>query len=373
LGAVRPHDAQERLRLTVQARARRGSGRAEIAAEQGLNVLGSKENARWNGTRNDAKKTVRLLLIAAEGLEDRSQFWRRRLQTSKIAREVVDTVRLAITFLLVCRECRLQLRPAVETIVERSSKVLAGNVGIYAFISTISVYRNYGAPGIDEDSPVARLDDDELIARRDTGAYGPRKARCEEIVTEAFPEQTLTVRCGLIGGPHDNVGRLTYWPRRVAMGGEVLAPGAPGRMFQVIDARDLSEWVVRMVEQGRAGTFNAVGAATAFGTLLDVSKDRTGSDATFVWCTDQFLVEQGVAPQTELPLWSPVRPGSDGHYGISNERARATGLALRPCRDTIRAILDWAGDAPARAVGAGGAVGLSPDRERELLRAWRRS
>ena len=177
-------------------------------------------------------------------------------------------------------------------VVERSSKVLAGNVGIYAFISTISVYRNYGAPG---------------------------------------------------------------------------------RMFQVIDARDLSEWVVRMVEQGRAGTFNAVGAATAFGTLLDVSKDLTGSDATFVWCTDQFLVEQGVAPQTELPLWSPVRPGSDGHYGISNERARAAGLALRPCRDTIRAILDWAGDAPARAVGAGGAVGLSPDRERELLRAWRRS
>ena len=258
-------------------------------------------------------------------------------------------------------------------VVGRSSKVLAGNVGIYAFISTISVYRNYGAPGIDEDSPVARLDDDELIARRDTGAYGPRKARCEEIVTEAFPEQTLTVRCGLIGGPHDNVGRPTYWPRRVAMGGEVLAPGAPGRMFQVIDARDLSEWVVRMVEQGRAGTFNAVGAATAFGTLLDVSKDLTGSDATFVWCTDQFLVEQGVAPQTELPLWSPVRPGSDGHYGISNERARAAGLALRPCRDTIRAVLDWAGDAPARAVGAGGAVGLSPDRERELLRAWRRS
>src|SRR5689334_16617396 len=121
-GAVRPHDAQERLRLAVQARARRGSGRAEIAAEQGLNVLGSKENARWNGTSNDAEKTVRLLLIVAEGLEDRSQFRRRRLQPCKVAREFVDAVRFTITFLLVCRECRLQLRPAVETIVERSSK-----------------------------------------------------------------------------------------------------------------------------------------------------------------------------------------------------------------------------------------------------------
>jgi 2'-hydroxyisoflavone reductase len=257
-------------------------------------------------------------------------------------------------------------------VVARSNGVLAGRIGFYLFVSTISVYADYGRQGVDEDSPVARLDNDALIARRDTGAYGPLKARCEEVAEEAFPGRTLIVRCGLIVGPHDNVKRFTYWPRRVAIGGEVLAPGKRRRMIQVIDVRDLADWMSSMISRQRPGIFNATGARSTMGELLEQSKAISRSDASFTWCSDDFLVENRVKPQTELPLWSPLRPGQDGHYGIANERAIAEGMTFRGLATTVRDTLAWVGDAPAHTVGQGGPVGLSPEREAELLDAWQR-
>jgi 2'-hydroxyisoflavone reductase len=257
-------------------------------------------------------------------------------------------------------------------VVRSSSEVLRGNVGWYGFTSTISVYRNYGAPGIDETSPVARMDDTDLIGRRDTGAYGPRKARCEEIVLEYFPD-ALVVRCGLIIGPHDNVGRFTYWPRRVALGGEVLAPGAPDRPIQVIDVRDLTEWILFMSEQRAGGIFNATGVVSPFAELLDEALRITTSDARITWVPDDFLVAHDVRAQTELPLWTPQRPGEGGHYGISNDKARAHGISFRPLAESIGDTLAWLGNAPAHSVGAGGSVGLSPEREQSLLSEWHRT
>jgi 2'-hydroxyisoflavone reductase len=179
----------------------------------------------------------------------------------------------------------------------------------------------------------------------------------------------LNVRAGLIVGPHDPTDRFTYWPSRVAKGGDVLAPGPPERRVQVIDVRDLAEWVVRMAEGRRAGTFNATGpeAGLKMGDLLEACKDASGSDARFVWADGTWLVEQGVTPWTEMPLWVPDTPEYGGFMSVDCRQAYAAGLGARPIKETVRATLAWDAERPE---GAPRRAGLAAERERELLRAW---
>jgi 2'-hydroxyisoflavone reductase len=167
-----------------------------------------------------------------------------------------------------------------------------------------------------------------------------------------FGERALVVRPGLIVGPHDPTGRFTYWAHRLARGGEILAPAPPERRVQFVDARDLGEWIVAAVEQGLGGTFNATNEGVAWGRLLD--------GAQVAWVADAFLQEHEVGPWLELPLWLP-----DGEYAGMHEtdvtRAVAAGLRFRPVEDSLRGAVD----AP-----AADGVGLSPEREAELLAAW---
>jgi 2'-hydroxyisoflavone reductase len=257
----------------------------------------------------------------------------------------------------------------VPRIVRQSAELLADAVGHYTFISSISVYSDLSQVGMDESSPVGRLED-ETTETVDGDTYGPLKVLCEQAAEQALPGRALTLRPGLIVGPHDPSDRFTYWPVRVAKGGDVLAPGNPDYPIQIIDARDLAEWNVRMVEAGRTGVYNATGPdyALTMGRLLDECRAVSGSDARFVWASQEFLKEAGVQPWTEMTLWVPEEPDTAGFSAVNCGKAFAAGLTIRPLADTIRATLAWDATRPADAERR---AGLKPEREAELLQAWR--
>jgi 2'-hydroxyisoflavone reductase len=242
--------------------------------------------------------------------------------------------------------------------VSASAEVLASS-GRYCFVSSISVYADFSVRQ-DESGAVADIGElprDEVTAE----SYGALKALCEVAVRDVFADRTLVVRPGLIVGPHDPTGRFTYWPHRVACGGEVLAPGPPERRTQVVDVRDLGEWIVTLLEHDLDGTFNATHPGIAWSELLDTCRELSGSDATVTWVTDAFLTQQEVGQWMELPLWltGPEVAAADD---VDVSRALAAGLGFRPLAETIRGTL-------AEATLVEG-VGLTPEREAALLEAW---
>jgi 2'-hydroxyisoflavone reductase len=241
--------------------------------------------------------------------------------------------------------------------VRRSTDALRDCTSRYVYVSSISVYSDVSSPP-GEDSPVLELEpgDEEAETAK---AYGGRKAACEGIVREAFADRALVVRPGLIVGPHDPTGRFTYWPHRVARGGDVLAPGSPGDPVQFIDVRDLAAWIVSAIARGVGGTFNATGELMPFATLLDECRAASGSDASFTWVASDRLLGEEVVPWIELPLWIGDQPGYEYFMRAPVERAVRAGLTFRPLAETIRGTL-----ADAEPVEG---VGLAPERERDLL------
>jgi 2'-hydroxyisoflavone reductase len=247
-----------------------------------------------------------------------------------------------------------QIRAAMEA--------LGGAVTQYTFISSISVFREF--------PPGRSYDEDATREEGDTG-YGALKARCEDALDAILPGRVAIVRPGLIVGPHDPTDRFTYWPRRVARGGDVLAPGRPERPVQFIDVRDLAEWCVRLTEERRAGVFNAVGPASTLtmGELLEACRAVAGTATRFLWVPDGALVAAGVEGWTELPLWVPENDaGFGGLLLADNRRAMAAGLTFRPVPDTVRATLEWdrrAGGAPSDSPIC--VTPITPEREAVLL------
>jgi 2'-hydroxyisoflavone reductase len=265
--------------------------------------------------------------------------------------------------------------------VRASAQKLVEAVEHYTFISSISVYSQCREGEIDENAMVDRLPqgrlqdlealqpDTSIVAEAYGDAYGALKALCEQAANEEMARRVLTVRAGVLVGPYDYTDRFTYWPRRVARGGEVLAPGHPGRVRQFIDVRDLAAWVLRAIEQNRHGTFNATGPdyELTMGRVLDECRTATRSDATFAWVEEDLLIEAGVTPWTELPLWVPRAYERPAFMRADCSRAVAAGLTFRPLADTIVDTLTW--DQMRQNDGAR-LAGLSQDREQTLLRAW---
>jgi 2'-hydroxyisoflavone reductase len=240
--------------------------------------------------------------------------------------------------------------------VQRSVAALRGRVDRYVFVSSVSVYADQSVPQVEE-SAVAELSaGDETDDGPET--YGARKARCEQVVAEAFGDRTLVVRPGLIVGPHDPTGRFTYWPHRVARGGDVLAPASPEYAVQFIDVRDLAAWIVRAATGGLGGTFNATGETMPLGRLLAECIRVTGSDARLVWVPSDTLLEAGAEEWISVPLWI-VSPGWEAVNRVPVTKAVAAGLSFRPLATTILGALHEASPVDG--------VGLTPERERELL------
>jgi len=244
-------------------------------------------------------------------------------------------------------------------VVGQSARLLADAVGHYVFVSSISVYASFAAV-VDEGSALA---EPSAPGSEDISAdYGALKALCEREVDAAFPGRSTAVRAGLIVGPHDPTGRFTYWPHRIARGGDVLVPGPAWRPVQFVDVRDLAAWIVTAGEERLAGPFNATGPAT-MGAVLDAARRAAGSSARAVEVDDAFLTGQGVGEWMELPLW--IDPTNDDwrHFmEVDTARATTAGLVFRPLDDTVAATL-----ADAELVEG---VGLTPEREAELLTAW---
>jgi 2'-hydroxyisoflavone reductase len=249
--------------------------------------------------------------------------------------------------------------------VRHSARTLAPCVDRYLFVSTLSVYESFPGPGTDESAPLAQLPAGS--PEQVTGeTYGPLKALCEREVEAAFPGRALLVRPGYIVGPHDPTDRFTYWPVRIREAGNALAPGDPAGPLQVIDARDLGAWMVRLLESGATGAYNATGPAEplTWGGFLRACDEVAGNGAHLTWVDEAFLVERGLAGSLELPLWAPT--DEQGLHQVSIARALATGLAPRPLHDTIADTLSWYASRRDRPL----AAGLSPQREQELLAAW---
>jgi len=193
----------------------------------------------------------------------------------------------------------------------------------------------------------------------DPEAYGPMKVACEDLVT-AGAASSMLVRPGLIVGPGDGSGRFSYWPERLARGGEVLAPGSPDDVVQVIDVRDLAAWLLDAARAGTTGAFDGVGETRPLTQLLDEVAAGVGAEPTFTWVDSDFLSSQDVQPwagEGSIPLWLP-RPEYDGMMSHSPEPAIAAGLRLRPVAETAR---DTLGEV---------AIAIAPAREAEVLSAW---
>jgi 2'-hydroxyisoflavone reductase len=248
----------------------------------------------------------------------------------------------------------------LPTVVRASAEALVSS-GLYCFVSSVSVYADFSEP-VDETSPVAELGD--LSAHEVTDeSYGALKAMCEDAVRDVFGGRALVVRPGLITGPHDPTGRFTYWPHRVARGGEALAPAPAEAPMQSIDVRDLGTWIVALCERRAAGSYNATHPGFTWGELLRACREVTGVEADVTWVDPDFLVAQGVGQWMELPLWlhDPALAYADR---VDVGRALDAGLSFRPLEETVRGALEQAETTEA--------AGLRPEREAELLAAWHR-
>jgi nucleoside-diphosphate-sugar epimerase len=247
----------------------------------------------------------------------------------------------------------------------RESGALVPGVEVYAFVSSLSAHIDDVRPHATEDDDVHQppFPETEEVTEE---SYGPLKVACEQEARRLFGDRALVVRPGLIAGPHDPTDRFTYWVRRLATGGEVLAPAPPSYPVQWIDARDLAAFILMLCEESKSGTFSAVtppGAHTV-GDLLETCRTASGSDANLTWVDREFLDEQGVEGWSDLPLWIPELPG----FNQSDPaRAIAAGLTTRSSGETVADTLAWDRE---RAQTWPMLAGLAPERERELLESW---
>ncbi len=254
--------------------------------------------------------------------------------------------------------------------VTRSTTLLAPNIGQYILISTVSVYAKMDKVGMDESTPVATTDDPNA-EKVTNDNYGALKALCESAAMKVMPDRTTVIRPGLIVGPGDPTDRFTYWPVRVARGGEVLAPGSAKDFTQFIDGRDLADFVVLCAEKKTLGTFNADAQAGSItmGRLLDSCKKMSKSNATFTWVDPAFLEKEKVTPWADMPAWSPAE-GDEAAFGrVSAAKAKAAGLKYRPLDDTVRDTLTWFKSEPAEHQ-AKLKAGITAEREAEVLKDW---
>lgn len=260
--------------------------------------------------------------------------------------------------------------------VKLSANMLADNVEHYTCISSISVYSKLDKPGIDENTKVCTLSEEEMDEMKSdpTGNalykyYGAAKYLCEQEAERAMPGRILNIRPGLLVGAYDRTDRFTYWVRRVAAGGEVLCPGKPDAPVQFIDAADIAEWIIKACEKRVVGVFNATGPKDplTMGCLIENIREISKSNAVLKWVSEEFLLNNNVQYWSDMPLWIPERINSPGFLCADINKALNKGLKFRPLSQTIQSILDWD---RTRDKSIKLNAGITQERERELLNLW---
>ncbi len=267
-------------------------------------------------------------------------------------------------------DCVIDTSGYIPRIVNASSKLLAPHCDHYLFISSISVYADYTVPGLDESAAVGTLDDRTVeVINGDT--YGPLKAYSEVSAEENFKGRTTIIRPGLIAGPRDRTDRYTYWPVRIAQGGEVLAPGDGKDFVQYIDVRDLGEFIIHCLERKLVGIFNATSPMESETTadMLAHCKQAVSSNAKLTWAATKFLQKHDVLPWGGMPVWVPRDGELGGMSRINSSKAEKHGMHIRPRTDTVKDTLDWYKQQPvARQKSL--RAGISRQKETDVLKAW---
>lgn len=267
--------------------------------------------------------------------------------------------------------------------VTEAGAVLKDNTNRYMFVSTLSAYASRQKVGITE-ADEALLSEPAPVNAVPRGAraagdtttpvsqYGNLKVRGEMNAREVFGNRAIIVRPGLIVGPGDLTDRFSYWPVRVERGGEMLAPGTIDDPVAYIDARDFTEFMIRLAEQEASGTFNCVGPTSkgiSMGEMLYGIKAVTTADTRFTWVDADFVAAHRLRPYADLPVWMPPRGNTAGWARMDCNKAIAAGLTFRSLADTARATLAYYhAQPPARQETL--RAGLTTDKERDVLAAW---
>jgi len=264
--------------------------------------------------------------------------------------------------------------------VKASAELLAPNVGQYIFISSISVYKRNDIPNSDETAALNTLEDPATEEMgKNSQNFGGGKALCEKAAETSMPGRVTNIRPGYIVGPRDTSARFIYWPVRASLGGTMAVPGAPADPIQIIDVRDLSDWIVRCIEQRTFGVFNATGPAKelSMSSMLEGIRKGLGADVAFTWIDNDFLADQKTS-EGQFPLYAPPTGDTAGFHRCNISRALAKGLTFRSVADTAKATFDWYKSLPADiqsrvapqfATPASGEPWLEV--EKRLLQTWR--
>ena len=253
-------------------------------------------------------------------------------------------------------------------VVLASARKLEAGAARYVYISTVSVYADVHEGVINEASALV-----DANADADSTDYAADKRGAELAIESVFgADRSVFARPGLILGPRENIGRLPWWLRRIASGGDVLAPGPRDNPLQYIDARDLAAFAI---DTGLRGAVNvlSVPGYTTMGDLLALCTEVTGSSPALTWVDEEFLLAHDVLPWVELPIWVPSVGEWAGFYATDASLAQRSGLTCRPVRETVSDTWSWLRDNPAwtQVVTANRTrVGMEPGREAELLAAW---
>lgn len=243
----------------------------------------------------------------------------------------------------------------------------------YVFISTVSVYADFSQPGLNENSPLAQMDE-EPDSEDVNKWYGALKVRCEEQAEKALPGRVTKVRCGLIIGPGDKTDRFTYWPVRAAESDEMLAPGSGDDPLQTIDVRDLADWVVHCIDQKLVGPYNSTNPAGlySFRDVLHSCRDELNPDLKLTWVPADFLESQKLDESGGLPLWIPEGTDYSGIWEVNAGLAASKGLKARPLSESIKDTWAWWSELPEERT-AKLKTGISKERQAEILAAWHES
>lgn len=264
--------------------------------------------------------------------------------------------------------------------VKASAELLAPNVKQYVFISSISVYKDTSVAGYDENTPLETLADPTVEEfGPDFSNYGGGKALSEQAAEAAMPGRVTNVRPGFIVGPRDTSGRFLYWVVRSSLGGNMIVPGRPADPIQIIDVRDLSDWIIRCIETNTVGRFNATGPEKELSMrgMLEGLRKGVGSDVAFTWIDDEYLKGQGL-DENQFPLYAPPSGKTAGFHRCNISRALAKGLKFRPVPDTAKVTLEWYKSLPAELQAKiapqlaqnpkGGELWI--EKEKRILTAW---
>lgn len=254
-----------------------------------------------------------------------------------------------------------------------AAPLLKDAVDRYLFVSSISAHKDNSIVGQDETGPVFTQEeyDEVMAAEAPFGqAFGPNKAQAERETFKVFGDRGIVVRPGLIVGPMDNSDRFTYWPVRIDRGGEVLAPGDGTDHTQIVDVRDLSEFMIHLLEAEASGTYVATGPENpmTMAEMLNGIRAVTTTPVTLTWVDADFLQEHEVRPWQDMPAWFPKSPEMAGFSSYDISKAVGAGLSFRPLAETARDTLEWWKSKPEEDRTL--RMGLDPEKEAAVLEAW---